>query len=143
MPYFVICPIYAVLVVGGLILGLGLLCFARLRRYAGFILCGTAGTFPGFLIGNLLFWVAFIGLALLLKIPVDRFGDSDFIKVIGGWFLIVVMIGGLAIANILGCGLGFLFGCWLFAKNKKRSAKKSDPAPTAASLNETDIPPLL
>ena len=125
MPYFVICPIYAVLVAGGLLLGLGLLCFAQTRRYSGFALCGTAGTFPGFVLGNLLFWAVFIGIAAFLRIPLEHFKDSSFVMYPAAIFLIIVLIVGLAVANILGCGSGFLAGCWVFAKIRRRFSKKS------------------
>ena len=125
MPYFVICPIYAAFVVGGLLLGLGLACSARTRRFSGYVLCGTAGTLPGFVVGNLLFWWGFLGIAVLLKIPADHLPDSGLIKGIGGVFLIVVLVGGLVLANILGCCSGFLAGCWLFAKIRRRLSNKS------------------
>jgi hypothetical protein len=95
MPYFVICPIYAVLVAAGLLPGLGLLCFARTRRYSGFVLCGTVGTFPGFVLGNLLFWAVFFGIAVLLKIPVEHFQSSHLVIGTAGIFLIIVLIVGL------------------------------------------------
>ena len=125
MPYFVICPIYAVLVASGLLLGLGLLCFARTRRYSGFVLCGTALTFPGFVLGNLLFWGVFVRIAVLLKIPVEHFQNSHLVVGTAGIFLIIVLIVGLAVANVRGCSSGFLVGCWLFAKIRKRLSKKS------------------
>jgi hypothetical protein len=125
MPYFVICPIYAVLVVMGLLLGLGLLFFARTRRFSGFILSGTVGTFPGFVVGNLLFWAIFVGIAMLLKIPIEHFKDSQVVGGVAGILLIIVLVGGLAVANILGCGSGFLVGCWLFAKIKRRLSNES------------------
>jgi hypothetical protein len=125
MPYFVICPIYAALVAFGLLLGLGLLCSARTRRYAGFILSGTIGTFPGFIIANLLCWVVFFGVAVVLKIPMEHFKDSEIALGMAGIFLIIVLVGGLIVANILGCGSGFLAGCWLFAKIRRRLSNKS------------------
>jgi len=120
MPYFFIFPIYAILLAGGLLLGLGFLCFARTRPAAGFVLSGTFGTFPGFVIGNVLFWAVFVGATMLLKIPVEHFKDSDLAGVIAGIILIALMVGGLALANVLGCILGFFAGCWIYGKVRER-----------------------
>lgn len=120
MPYFFILPIYAILVAAGLLLGLGFLCFERTRAFSGFILSGTFGTFPGFVIGNILFWAVFVGIAMLLKIPVEHFKDSDVVGGIAGLILLIVMVGGLVLANILGCISGFFAGCWTYAKVRER-----------------------
>ncbi len=120
MPYFFILPIYAILLAAGLLLGLGFLCFARTRPISGLILSGTFGTLPGFVIGNILFWAVFVGVAMLLKIPVEHFKDSDVAGGIAGFALIFFMIGGLALANVLGCVSGFFAGCWAYAKVRKR-----------------------
>ena len=120
MPYFFILPIYAILLAAGLLFGLGFLCFARTRSISGFILSGTFGTLPGFVIGNILFWAVFVGFAMLLKIPVEHFKDSDVAGGIAGLILLSVMVGGLALANVLGCVSGFFAGCWIYAKVRER-----------------------
>jgi ABC-type antimicrobial peptide transport system permease subunit len=125
MPYFFIFPVYVGLVSLGILAGLVLLFFQRTRSLSGYVFSGTAGTLPGFIIGNLLFWVLFIGVLRLLKGPIDRLPDTDFVRSLGGRILILMMIGGLALANILGCGIGFFSGCWIYRKIKKRKASTS------------------
>jgi len=125
MPYFFIFPVYVGLVGLGILAGIILLFFQRTRPLSGYVFSGTAGTFPGFIIGNLLFWVLFIGVLRLFKGPIDRLPDSDFIRTLGGGILILIIIGGLALANILGCGFGFFSGCWIYRKIKKRKSNKS------------------
>ncbi len=120
MPYFFILSVYIGLLSLGIIVGIILLFFQRTRSLSGYIFSGTAGTLPGFIIGNLLFWLLFIGALQLFKEPIHRLPDSDFVRTVGGGFLILLMMGGLALANILGCGLGFLSGCWIYGKIKKR-----------------------
>jgi hypothetical protein len=132
MPYFIIFPIYVVLVVLGLLLGLGLLFIPRLRQYSGIVISGTIGTFPGFAIGNLLFWVIFIGIARILNIPIEHFKDSQAIVGSASIVLLIALIGGLAGANILGCGAGFIAGSWLFVKIRKKFSNKP-LQPTASS----------
>jgi len=122
MPYFSLCPVYIGLVGLGILGGIVLLFFQRIRPLSGYVLSGTAGTLPGFIIGNLLFWVLFIGVFRLFKGPVDRLPDSDFIRTLGGGILILFIIGGLALANILGCGFGFFSGCWIYRMIKKRKS---------------------
>jgi hypothetical protein len=120
MPYFFICPIYVGLVGLGILGGIVLLFFQRTRPLSGYVLSGTAGTLPGFIIGNLLFWVLFIGVLRLFKGPIDRLPDSNFIRTLGGGILILIIIGGRALANILGCGFGFFSGCWIYRKIKNK-----------------------
>lgn len=128
MPYFVIFPIYVALFAGGLLLGTALICFARTRRYAGFVISGTLGTLPTFIISNVLFWSAFVGIAILLKIPAEHFKDSHLVNAGAGILLIITLVGGLIVANLIGCISGFLAGCWFFAMLNKRWAVKHDAA---------------
>ena len=121
MPYFIICPIYALLVVGFMLLSLVLLFIKRLRHWSSYVALGTLGTIPGFVIGNVLFWLVLFGVASLIQKPMQQISSSvlDGVAAVG---VVLFFVGGLALANIGGCAAGFLGGVWLRSKFRRKNA---------------------
>ena len=76
MPYFIICPIYALLFTGLMLLSIVLLFIKRLRHWSSYIVLGTLGTIPGFIVGNILFWLLLFGVASLVQKPVQQISSS-------------------------------------------------------------------
>jgi ABC-type antimicrobial peptide transport system permease subunit len=122
MPYFIICPVYALLVIALLLVATVLFFFKKFRFLSSYILCGTIGTFPGFVIGNVVFWLIVAGVATLLQKPMQQV-TSDLAKGVAAGGFILLFIGGLALANISGFVAGFFGGIWLRWKFSKRKSK--------------------
>jgi hypothetical protein len=119
MPYFFICPIYVLLVLGLLALAVGVRFTDKYRNYSGHIIFGVIGTFPGFVLGNVIFWALFVGSVLLLKkAPIDFSGDVT--KTAAALGLAGLFLGGLALANVVGCLGGFLVGFLFRSRTKKK-----------------------
>ena len=72
MPYFIICPIYALLFVGLLLVSAVLFFIKSTRSWSSYIACGAAGTIPGFILGNILFWLVAWGLVNLMLKPIHQ-----------------------------------------------------------------------
>jgi len=121
MPYFFILPIYALLF-GGLLMVSIALCFTkRFKHWSSYIAIGALGTFPGFIIGNILFWLVTWGLLTLFHKPMQQM-TSDIAHGVETVAVVIFFIGGLSLANIGGCIAGFLGGVWIRSKfSKKRS----------------------
>jgi hypothetical protein len=119
MPYFFIGPIYAILLVGLFALSLVLFCFRRSRHLSSYVAVGALGTFPGFVVGNLLFWLVLFAVASIVKKPLDQI-SSEVVHGVAAVGLVVFVVGGLAVANIGGCLAGFLAGVWVRRKLRRK-----------------------
>ena len=136
MPYFFICPIYVLLVLGLLGLAVGVRFTSKYRGYTSHIVFGAIGTFPGFFLGNAMFWALFLGLVWLLKkVPMELSGDV--IKTAAAFGLAGLFVGGLALANAVGFVGGFLSGFWLRKyMNKKVGAVSGGNSGAGSSVSE-------
>jgi hypothetical protein len=121
MPYFIICPIYAVLFVGLLFVSCVLLFIKPLRRWSSYLAVGAVGTLPGFILGNVIFWLVTWGLLTIAHKPLQQL-SSDIANGVAAVVVVVFFVGGLAIANIGGCVVGFFGGVWLRAKLRRTNA---------------------
>ena len=121
MPYFIICPIYALLFVGLMLLSVVLLFIKPLRQWSSYLALGTLGTFPGFILGNVLFWLVAWGLLTILQKPAQQI-TSDIAKGAAAVTTVICFVGGLAVANLVGCAAGFLGGVWIRSKFRRRNA---------------------
>jgi hypothetical protein len=120
MPYFIICPIYAVLFVGLILISLALLFIKELRHWSSYVACGAVGTIPGFILGNILFWVIALGVLQIFQKPMQQI-TSDIAVGAATITVIIFFIGGLAIANIAGCAVGFVGGLWIRHKFRRKN----------------------
>jgi len=111
MLYFIIFPIYALLFMGFLLLSVIVLFIKPLRQWSSYLVFGALGTLPGFVIGNILFWLIVWGLLSLLHESAQEI-TSDIAKAVA----IICFVGGLAVTNIVGCTAGFLGGIRLRSK---------------------------
>ena len=121
MPYFIICPIYALIFVGLLLASAVLLFIKPLRRWSSYLAVGALGTFPGFILGNVIFWLVAWGLLTILQKPVLQL-TSDITNGVAAVATVFFFVGGLAVANIGGCAAGFLGGVWIRSKFKRKNA---------------------
>jgi ABC-type antimicrobial peptide transport system permease subunit len=121
MPYFIICPIYALLFVGLLLVSAVLFFIKSTRSWSSYIACGAAGTIPGFILGNILFWLVAWGLVDLMLKPIHQI-LSDIMNGAAAPVVILLFVGGLAVANIGGCVAGFFAGVWVRSKFRRKSA---------------------
>lgn len=112
MPYFFILLVYALLFVSLIFLSVVLLFIKRLRHWSSYVALGAVGTFPGFVVGNFLFWLLLFELGPILQKPMQQV-SSSVIKDVVGIGMVLVSLGGLAVANIGGCVAGFLGGAWI------------------------------
>jgi hypothetical protein len=120
MPYFFICPLYALLLLCLFTLAVVARFVPRFRNYSSYLAIGAVGTIPGFVIGNALFWLCVVGAAIVLKKPLDHL-DGVF-KTGAAFGFVAVFLAGLVMANVGGCAIGFLFGLWLRRKLRKKNA---------------------
>ena len=126
MPYFIICPIYAILFTGGIFLGLGFWVRPSTRPYSGIVLSGTLGTIPGFIVGNILFWAISIAILWLIYFPLKFLETAlpenifKIIELVVGIPGLIALAAGLLFANIIGCLAGFLAGCYLIDYMRQR-----------------------
>lgn len=134
MPYFIICPIYAAIFVGLLLLA-GVLAFTKqFRRWSSYLVAGALGTLPGFIVGNVMFWLAAIGVMAVLRKPLDLV-ESELGSGTATVGLILFLGGGLVFANIAFCALGFMGGFWLRSKFRRPSPPRDAPSPTPSLPN--------
>lgn len=126
MPYFVILPVYVMAVAVLAVIALALVCFERHRRKGLMMLAGTFGTFPGFVVGNLLFWLVIVGIAAIVKTPFDKL-SSDLVNGVVGVGLAIFVVVGLAVANIIGCLAGFFGMIWIIAKLFPKKTRPPTP----------------
>jgi hypothetical protein len=90
----------------------------RLRKYSGYIWSGTAGTLPGILWYNILYSL----FPLVLAFGFILYKRGDFLisnaiinsNIWGG--IMIALIIGFILANIIGCGVGFIGGALLYKK---------------------------
>lgn len=121
MPYFFICPIYALLFAGLMPVSL-VLCFIKhLRHWSSYIVCGALGTFPGVVLGNVVFWVHALGFLILVKKPV-QYITSDIADNVAPFAIVLFLVGGFAVTNIGGCAAGFFGGVWIRSKYGRKNA---------------------
>jgi hypothetical protein len=121
MPYFIICPIYALVFVGLLLASAVLLFIKPLCRWSSYLAVGALGTFPGFILGNVIFWLVAWGLLTILQKPVLQLA-SDITNGAAAVTTVIFFVGGLAVANIGGCAAGFFGGVWIRSKFKRKNA---------------------
>ncbi len=121
MPYFIICPIYALLFAGLMVLSVVLLFIKRLCRWSSYVAVGALGTFPGFILGNVIFWVITWGLLTILHKPMQQI-TSDIANGVAAIAVVIFFVGGLAVANIGGCAAGFLGGVWIRSRFRRKDA---------------------
>jgi len=121
MPYFIICPIYALLFAGLMVLSVVLLFIKRLRRWSSYVAVGALGTFPGFILGNVIFWVITWGLLTILHKPMQQI-TSDIANGVAAIAVVIFFVGGLDVANIGGCAAGFLGGVWIRSRFRRKDA---------------------
>lgn len=121
MPYFIICPIYALLFIGLMLVSVVLLFIKRLRHWSSYVALGAVGTIPGFIIGNVLFWLLLFGVASVVQKPMQQISSSvlDGVAAVG---LVLFFVGGLAVANIGGCAAGFLGAVWIRYRFRRKDA---------------------
>ncbi len=121
MPYFFIFPAYLLLFIGLLAVSLVFWFIRELRRWSSYIFWGALGTLPGFILGNVLFWLVAWGLLTLGQKSAPEI-SSDIAKGVATATVIIAFVGGLVIANVGGCVVGFCGGLWLRALFRKRKA---------------------
>jgi hypothetical protein len=129
MPYFIICPIYAAMFVGMLLLAVALAYTKQFRSCSSYLVAGALGTFPGFIIGNVLFWLVAWGLLTLLQKPLQQV-NSDIANGAAAVGLVVSFVGGLAVANVAGCAVGFLAGIWIRSKFRRQHSAPNAHSPS-------------
>jgi hypothetical protein len=112
VPYFFILPIYVLILLGLLLASGTLLLIKPLRHWSSFVAVGALGTLPGFVLGNLIFWLITWAVFSLLQRPFQQVA-SDVVKGVAGVAGILFLMVGLALANIVGVIAGFLGGVWV------------------------------
>ena len=132
MPYFFIIPIYGLIFVGLLIISLGLRFIKQLRPFSSYVACGALGTFPGLIIGNVIFWLIAWGLFTLLQKPMQQV-TSDIANGVEAIAVVIFFVGGLAIANIGGCVVGFWGGVLIRSRFTRKRVETCVPAPPPVS----------
>ena len=119
--YFFICPIYALLFAGLMPVSL-VLCFIKhLRQWSSYVACGALGTFPGFVLGNIVFWLVALGVLTLVQKSVQHI-TSDIADDVAPFAIVLFLVGGLAVTNIGGCAAGFFGGVWIRSKYGRKNA---------------------
>jgi len=121
MPYFIICPIYALLFVGLMLASAVLLFIKPLRRWSSYLAAAALGTFPGFILGNVIFWLVAWGSLTILQKPRQQF-TSDIATDVTALATLIFFVGGLAVANIGGVTAGFFGGVWIRSKFMRKKA---------------------
>lgn len=121
MLYFFICLIYALLFAGLMLVSLVLCFIKRLRQWSSYVACGALGTFPGFVLGNIVFWLVALGVLTLVQKSARQM-TSDIANDVAHLAAATFFVGGLAVANIGGCAAGFFGGAWIRSKYSRKNA---------------------
>ena len=116
MPYFFIVPAYAVLLVG-----LGLAAFLtrltpQFRWVGGYLIGGGIGTLPGFVMANGIVTIAGIVPALVA----ERWALPECVRHVCGMFAGMTLMLGPFAASAAGIGVGFLAGCWIVWRARRK-----------------------
>jgi len=119
MPYFFICPLYALLFMALMLVSLVLLFIRSWRQYSSYVFFGALGTLPGFIFGNVVFLLVAWGMLAIHQKPMSQV-TSDIAQGIATFNLIIFFVSGLAIANLGGCVAGFLGGIWIRSMFRKK-----------------------
>lgn len=119
MPYFIILPVYALLLVFLAIAAIVARCVESWRPACGYIVGGTVGTLPGFIVANIVITVA----GLLPVLMAEHFTLPQWAQQTGALVAAVLLFIGPFAASALGVVLGFAAGVFfVFRRRNKHTA---------------------
>lgn len=107
-----------------MLISLALLFIKPVRHWSSYIACGALGTFPGFALRKVIFWLIAWGLLTLLQKPLQQF-NADIANGVTAIAVLITFVGGLAIANIGGCAVGFIGGVWIHSKFRRKKTREA------------------
>ena len=128
MPYFIILPIYALLLAFLVIAAI----FARYveswRPASGYLVGGTVGSFLGFIVANLI-----VTLAGVLPVLVARhLTPPQWLQQAGAVVVAAILLVGPFVASAMGVILGFAAGVFFVFRRRRRRAANLQIEPRAA-----------
>jgi hypothetical protein len=112
MPYFIILPLYALLLLTLIGLGGVFLFVQKLRYYAPFVFAAALGSFLGLILANVILIVCAI---FLLKLPVPKS-----VQTVQGVFTGITLFIGPFIASTVGVLLGMFAGAGMMWRLKRK-----------------------
>ena len=117
MPYFIILPVYALLILGLTIAVVVSRFVPRLRPASGYVIGGTVGTLPGFLLANVV-----ITLAGLLPVWVGQnMAMPPWLQDASKFFVAVVLLIGPFVASAIGVLIGFAAGLYFVFRRRRHA----------------------
>lgn len=120
VPYFFILPVYATLLVMLTLAALLTRLTPQLRWTSGYVIGGAIGTVPGFLLANGMVTLA----GLLPALVAERCALPEWLRqACGIWAAVTLMLGPFA-ASTAGCALGFLAGCGIVRRRRRRFSRR-------------------
>lgn len=118
MPYFFILPVYAVLLVFLLIAAVVARCVEGWRPASGYIIGGTVGTLPGFIVANVI--VTLVG--ILPVLVAQHLTLPEWLQKAGAVIVAAILLAGPFIASAIGVILGFVAGIFFVFRRRRRYA---------------------
>ena len=118
MPYFIILPAYVALLLFLIVAAVVTRCVASWRAASGYIVGGTVGTLPGFIIANVIVTLAGILPVLLTQKISPPPWLQQVVAIIVGFILIL----GPFVASAIGVALGFAAGAFFVFRRRRRRA---------------------
>lgn len=119
MPYFIILPIFALLLVGLGIAAIVARCVESWRPASGYIVGGAGGTLLGFIVVNVIVTLA----GLLPVLVAQHFTLPQWLQQAGAVVVAAILLIGPFVASAIGIVFGFAAGvCFVFGRRRRRAA---------------------
>ena len=118
MPYFFIIPAYLVLLSGLVAAAFIARFIPRFQPASPYILAGAIGTLAGFLIINLIVFLAGMSPVWLA----EKITFPDWLQEVGKYFVVATLLIGPFIGSAVGVFVGFIAGLYFVRRRKRHAA---------------------
>ena len=118
MPYFIILPVYALLLAFLAAASVVARCVESWRPASGYIVGGTVGTLPGFIVANVVVTLA----GLLPVLVAQHFTPPQWLQQAGAVVVAAILLIGPFVASAIGVVLGFAAGVFFVFRRRRRRA---------------------
>lgn len=119
MPYFIILPVYALLLAFLAIAAFVARSVESWRPASGYIVAGTVGTLPGFMVANVVVMLAGFSPVLMAQ----HFAPPQWLQQASVIVAAAILLVGPFVASTIGIALGFAAGVFfVFIRRRRRAA---------------------
>jgi len=117
MPYFIILPAYVVLLAALVVAATAARLVPSLRSTSGYIVGGTVGTLPGFIVSNVIVTLA----GLLPVFAAQKVTLPEWVHQAGAFLAVAILFIGPFVASAAGVVLGFIAGVYFVFRRRRRN----------------------